>query len=195
VYVAHSAGNEVAVIDAATRKVVRRIPVEVAPVGLSLDPAGTRLYVVNSGSDSVCTIDTAAEQVIATVRVGRSPRAYGSFVTTTTGSIAGVIDDVGPRLDAIATVIDGATESSRVKQRLTKLITRAAARLRSAAVGGKRGRRRLAGAERLVDAFVTALERAKRRDKIDEAAADAMSATAHAVRGMIAQARLAAQRN
>ncbi|HEX2212041.1 MAG TPA: hypothetical protein VHH12_00965 [Mycobacterium sp.] len=42
---------------------------------MAVDPAGTRVYVTNSGSDSVSVIDTASNEVTATIPVGDSPTA------------------------------------------------------------------------------------------------------------------------
>ena len=48
-------------IDAKTRKVIRRIPVGIDPVSLALRPDGRELWVANHVSDSVSVIDTNPE--------------------------------------------------------------------------------------------------------------------------------------
>ena len=48
-------------IDAKTRKVIRRIPVGIDPVSLALRPDGRELWVANHVSDSVSVIDTNLE--------------------------------------------------------------------------------------------------------------------------------------
>jgi YVTN family beta-propeller protein len=56
-------------------KPTRHIAVGTEPYGLALAPNGTRLYVSNSRSDTVSVIDTATDNVIATVtNVGPEPR-------------------------------------------------------------------------------------------------------------------------
>ena len=40
-----------------------------------VSPDGTRVYVANTGSDSVSVIDTAANTVVATIGVGNGPIA------------------------------------------------------------------------------------------------------------------------
>ena len=68
----HLPGN-VVVFDAATRKLVARIPVEVTPYDLEITPDGSTLYVSNWSSDTVSVIDTEAQRVVATIPVGDNP--------------------------------------------------------------------------------------------------------------------------
>jgi YVTN family beta-propeller protein len=65
--------NRVAVIDGATRKVIKHIPVGDDPSHLELSHDDRRLYVANSGSDDVTIIDTVTDQVIATAQTGKRP--------------------------------------------------------------------------------------------------------------------------
>jgi YVTN family beta-propeller protein len=48
--------------------------VGVEPITVAVTPNSTRAYVTNSGSASVSVIDTATNTVVATIRVGNSPR-------------------------------------------------------------------------------------------------------------------------
>jgi YVTN family beta-propeller protein len=72
-YVATGRGNTVAVIDAASRKLLHMIPVGQRPWGLALTPDGQRLYAANGLSNDVSVIDTATGQVIANVKAGDGP--------------------------------------------------------------------------------------------------------------------------
>src|SRR5262249_2472268 len=74
------ASNTVSVIDTATNKVTATIAVDNGPVGVAVHPAGTRVYVVNSGSDTVSVIDTATNTVTATIPVGLNPAAFGQCI-------------------------------------------------------------------------------------------------------------------
>src|SRR5262249_27637446 len=59
VYVTCWSASAVAVVDPNnTRKSVTRIPVEGHPTAMLLNAGRSRIYVVNSGADSVCVIDT-----------------------------------------------------------------------------------------------------------------------------------------
>src|SRR5262245_33866249 len=70
-------------IDPATNTVVGSpIPVGTGPTGISVDPNGARVYVVNTNSNNVSVIDTATNAVIGTpIAVGRAPRSLGKFIS------------------------------------------------------------------------------------------------------------------
>src|SRR5262245_28504910 len=53
VFVTNEKSNDVTVIDAATRTVVKTLPVGQRPRGVTVSPDGRRVYVSNSNSDSV----------------------------------------------------------------------------------------------------------------------------------------------
>lgn len=72
VYV-NTTDNRVAVIDGASRKVIKQIAVGDDPSHIELSHDGRRLYVANSGSDEVTIIDTIADSVAATVSTGKRP--------------------------------------------------------------------------------------------------------------------------
>ena len=65
--------DRVAVLDGASRKVLRHIAVGRDPQHLELSPDHSRLYVANSGSNDVSVIDTASDTVVATGPTGRRP--------------------------------------------------------------------------------------------------------------------------
>jgi len=62
---------------------VSQVKVGLNPLGLDVNPAGTVVYVVNSGDRTVSVIDVASRTVTATVTVGILP-AYVSFNPTGT---------------------------------------------------------------------------------------------------------------
>jgi YVTN family beta-propeller protein len=69
VYVSCWNDESVAVVEATSRKLVRRIAVGSHPTTLIFNPERTRLYVVNSNADSVSVIDTATDEEIERVNV------------------------------------------------------------------------------------------------------------------------------
>jgi YVTN family beta-propeller protein len=84
VYVSCWSASAVATVDPSNLgKPVTRIPVEGHPTAMTLNAAGSRLYVVNSGADSVSVIDTRSDKVAERINtklaehgpVGNSPEA------------------------------------------------------------------------------------------------------------------------
>ena len=47
---------------------------------MAAHPDGSRVYVVNSFSETVSVIDTVTNTVVDTVAVGMAPRAFGQFI-------------------------------------------------------------------------------------------------------------------
>ena len=72
--------GKVAVFDLKTLAPITRIPVGDYPDGIQSSLDGRRVYVVNWESDTVSEIDTATLRVVATMPVGDSPRAFGTFI-------------------------------------------------------------------------------------------------------------------
>jgi len=73
-YITNAESNSVSVIDATTNKVTATISVGSSPMGVAINPNGTKVYVGNAHSNDVSIIDTATNSVIATVPVGNSPQ-------------------------------------------------------------------------------------------------------------------------
>ena len=73
VYVATGRANSVAVIDAASRKVLAMIAVGERPWGIAITPDGRQLYTANGISNDISVIDTATNKVISTIRAGDGP--------------------------------------------------------------------------------------------------------------------------
>ena len=67
--------GSVSAIDTATNTVVGTVPVGSGPVGVAVNPAGTRVYVANTLTNNVSVVDAASNAVVATVAMGCHP--YG----------------------------------------------------------------------------------------------------------------------
>jgi len=81
-YVTNNNSDTVSVIDTATGTVVGPpIAVGDTPLGISVNPTGTRVYVANYNGNSVSVIDAATNTVVgAPVSAGSSPVAFGRFI-------------------------------------------------------------------------------------------------------------------
>jgi YVTN family beta-propeller protein len=98
-YVVCEGTDEVAVIDARTGTVTRRIAVGRVPKGIALAPGGRRAYVANSWSDDISEIDLTSFKVVRTLRAGFEPTSaitdrQGAFLYTANriGNDVSVID-------------------------------------------------------------------------------------------------------
>ena len=63
-----------------TNTVTATITVGTQPWGLAVTPDGSKVYVANFEDDTASVIDTATNAVTATIRVGRTPIAFGVFI-------------------------------------------------------------------------------------------------------------------
>jgi len=103
-YVATSAG--VSVVDATTRTVLANIPIsEDSRRRLALTPAGDRLYVTNSLSDSVTVLDTNSFGVVATIPFYFFPVSIAMGVPQKT-----VVEYFNPDLDNYFVTADAAEQ-------------------------------------------------------------------------------------
>jgi len=72
-----SATNEPAslafVIDTATDTVIATVQVGDGPMGVAVSPDDRKVYVGNTGSDTVSVIDTTTNTVVSTIPTGRGP--------------------------------------------------------------------------------------------------------------------------
>jgi YVTN family beta-propeller protein len=71
--VSDAEGDEVIVIDAATRKERKRIKVGKVPLGILMEPGGTRAYVATSGVNGVDVIDLKTLEVVSHIATGSDP--------------------------------------------------------------------------------------------------------------------------
>ncbi|HSD75438.1 MAG TPA: cytochrome D1 domain-containing protein [Steroidobacteraceae bacterium] len=72
-YMSTGRGGTVAVVDLATSKLLREIPVGPRPWGIALSADGQRLYTANGPSNDVSVIDTTSLTVAKKIPVGSSP--------------------------------------------------------------------------------------------------------------------------
>jgi len=72
-YITNAGSNTVSVIDTARNVVVATVSVGSGPMGVAVNPSGTRVYVASLTTNSVVVIDTATNTVSATVAVAGSP--------------------------------------------------------------------------------------------------------------------------
>jgi YVTN family beta-propeller protein len=110
-YVANSGNDTVGVINTTPTPpvLVATIPVGTAPVALAETPDATRLYVANSGSNSVTSISPADRTVRATIAVSPSPQwavarsdSARVYVLSTT---AGVVTTIDPLTDNVLSTL------------------------------------------------------------------------------------------
>jgi len=78
-YVGLFGDNSVAVVDTATKQVMKTIPIPTGPHGLVMTPDGKRVYASSDGDSSVSVIDTRTDEVIACIDVGSMP--HGLAIT------------------------------------------------------------------------------------------------------------------
>jgi len=72
IWIANTGSGEVWLVDAATRKLITRLPAGQGTHGTAVTPSG-KLFVTNTNDNSVTVIDTAARKVLTTIPVGSSP--------------------------------------------------------------------------------------------------------------------------
>lgn len=83
IWVANTGSAELWVIDAATRKLVTRIPVGQGAHGVVITPSG-KAFVTNSTDNTVSVIDTAQDKVLQTIAVGSNPNGL-TFLPNASG--------------------------------------------------------------------------------------------------------------
>jgi YVTN family beta-propeller protein len=73
VFVSDLRGNDLLVIDAATRKEFKRIALPASSEGLLMAPDGLRVYTTLNSRDAVAVIDLRTWTVTGEVKTGRGP--------------------------------------------------------------------------------------------------------------------------
>lgn len=101
-------GTTVDVIDTETLELVTSIDGMDGPLGVTVHPDGTRLYVVNVGSDAVSVVDAVTYAHITDIAVGGSPEAYGQFIGPGVPRLLMV--DAVARLEVVKGSIEGGAE-------------------------------------------------------------------------------------
>ena len=123
-YITNGDSNNVSVIDVSTNKVTATISVGSNPMGVAVNPNGTKVYVGNANSNNISIIDTATNTVTAAVPVGSNPMGIAvspdgknvyvtnhlsntvSFFNTSTNNVKATVD-VGKNPTGIAVGSDG----------------------------------------------------------------------------------------
>ncbi len=85
VYVVNQGEGNVSVIATASNAVTATVTVGSFPSGVAVTPDGAHVYVANEKDGSVAVIATAGNTVTATVPVGLAPRAFGKFISSSSG--------------------------------------------------------------------------------------------------------------
>ncbi len=73
VLVSDLAGGEVVVIDAATHKEIKRIPMGKTPEGILILPDGSRAYVAEAGDNQIAVLDLSTLQITGRFSPGKGP--------------------------------------------------------------------------------------------------------------------------
>ena len=73
VLVSDLAGNEVLVLDASSRKEIKRFNLGRQPEGILILPDGSRAYVAVAGENTVAVLDLKALEVSARIPTGKGP--------------------------------------------------------------------------------------------------------------------------
>jgi YVTN family beta-propeller protein len=98
-----SPGHTITVIDGWTEE-YSRIEVGTSPNAITIDPAVGKIFVANTGSNTVTVIDEASRSVLATVAVGSHPQAMAANAITGTIYVANALSNN-------ISVIDGGTNT------------------------------------------------------------------------------------
>ena len=73
VFISDMTGNEVIVLDAATRKEVKRLSPGKMPEGILMQPDGARVYVALAGDNAVAVIDPKTLEIVKRIPTGQGP--------------------------------------------------------------------------------------------------------------------------
>ena len=79
------AGDTMAVIDGATGRVTRTVPLATHPSAIAADSRTNRVYIANQGASSVLVLDGETGATLATVNAGSIP--YAMALDTTAGQV------------------------------------------------------------------------------------------------------------
>ena len=73
VFISSLRGSDVTVIDSATRKTIKKIPVGHGAAGILMQPDGARVFVACSPDGYVAVIDLHAMEVVGRIEAGQDP--------------------------------------------------------------------------------------------------------------------------
>jgi YVTN family beta-propeller protein len=77
VLVSDNGAGELVIIDAAARKVIKRVKAEGAPVGILIVPDGKKAFVARSGSGIVSVLDLGTLAFTGDIKTGKGPDGMG----------------------------------------------------------------------------------------------------------------------
>jgi len=77
VLVSDAESDDVVVVEAATRKELKRIKVGRVPLGILMEPGGARAYVAASQDNSIAVIDLKSLEVLKHIATGNDPDGLG----------------------------------------------------------------------------------------------------------------------
>ena len=110
-YITNNGSNTVSVLDTASNTVTAAVTVGANPVGVAVNPAGTRVYVANQSANTVSVLDTASNTVTATVAVGTFPEGVAVdpagtrvYVTNYSSNTVSVLDAASNTVTAAVAV-------------------------------------------------------------------------------------------
>ncbi len=112
-YVLCEGTGDVRVLNVATGRTLRTIPVGHNPRGISFSPDGRRLYVTNSWDDTLSVIDTQTSQVVATWNAGWEPSSVAEDPAGQTLFVADRIGNNVTVLNAATGAVEGTLEAGR----------------------------------------------------------------------------------
>jgi YVTN family beta-propeller protein len=112
VYVTNFDDSTVSVIDAATRAVVRTVPVDDGPIGIAASADGTRVYIACFRAGTLSVLRTGDDRVIANIQVGNSPNGVavtpdGAYVVVTDTAADRIVIVAADTLNVLSDVIGG----------------------------------------------------------------------------------------
>jgi YVTN family beta-propeller protein len=73
VFVSTLGGPELVIIDAATRREVKRLAIGRGAAGIQMQPDGARVYVACTPDDNVAIVDLKTLEVVGRIEAGRQP--------------------------------------------------------------------------------------------------------------------------
>ena len=66
-------GNELVIVDVASRKVLKRLAIGKSPEGILIEPGGQRAYVAVTGQNEIAVFDLKTLEVIRRIQTGKGP--------------------------------------------------------------------------------------------------------------------------
>lgn len=115
VYTVHTANGAangtLSVIDTTAKlesSIHKQLTVQAGPVGVAVNPKGTKVYVTNNGSNSVSVVDTGKHEVVQTISLGNGMAPWGIAVSASGDKVyvANSGDNSVSIIDAASNTVD-----------------------------------------------------------------------------------------